>query len=711
MEVLEDIKQHPIFRILLPFVLGIVFYFITKPIIHNYVIITTVFSLVFIIVVFHILAGKYWNYQWLYGAFIYLAFFVFGFIISVQQGKTSDIGIKGEAKILGTVENEPKLKENSVQTRISIEAYETNNEWYATTGFIQLFLEKTDEAAKLKAGDQIIFSPDLQQYENAGNPYEFDYEKYLWQHLISYSDYLTGNEWIKTETYKKFHVKRFAQNIRNSLINIYRENGLEGDELAVATALSLGNKSSLSDNVRQSYSISGGMHVLAVSGLHVGIVFLVINSLLGFLKKKKHLLIKTVLVILLIWFYALITGLSPSVTRASLMFSLFALGKVMKRNPGFLNILSTSALISLIINPFAITEIGFQLSYAAVGSIVFFYPRIYSLITVSNKILDKLWSLVAVSVAAQIGTLPLTIYYFNQFSNYFILTNILLIPLVSIAIYSAILLIVVSPIGFLSVFVGKIFNFIIYLMNTGVSFIESLPWSASTIYIDRFQFVLLIAIILLVVFILEYRKNKLFIPALFCLICFMGNALINKIESINQRDIVVYNIRNTSVINFIDARDNIIVTGVNSNLSDGKNKTFAKYHLRRGLNEEKIVFIEHLNPDYILRNIISINNPHVFLKNGLIGFHNLRLALVGDKLKYPKNPSVKLNVDYVIVTGYKGVSFNELLRSFNFKSVIIDSSVADYYAENITQQLLLAGYNVFNVKESGAFIHSIENEI
>jgi competence protein ComEC len=711
-EIFEDIKQHPVFRLLFPFVIGIVAAMNFRIAVPDFILLISVFVLLILSVVCYKLSGNLWNINWLFGVVIYLAFFWLGFILTMQHAAKADLQIhEASGKIIGMVEEEPKPKEKSVQIKLKVEAYQVSSDWYSTDGYIQLFLEKTLEAESLKPGDRIIFNPDLKQYQNSGNPAEFDYEKYLWQHLIAYSDYLEGVEWTKTESYQKNNIKRFAQNIRNSLIEIYTKNGLEGDELAVATALTLGNKSSLSDNVRQSYSISGGMHVLAVSGLHVGIVFLVINSLMSFIKKREHLWIKTLIVILLIWFYAFITGLSPSVTRASLMFSLFALGKIMKRNPGFLNIISVSAIISLIINPFAITEIGFQLSYAAVASIVFFYSRIYNLLIISNKLIDKLWSLVAVSVAAQIGTLPLSLYYFNQFSNYFILTNILLIPLVSVAIYSAILLVIFSPIAFLSAFIGSVFSFVIKTMNYGVSFIENLPGSYSEIYIDKFQFLLIILIILLLLLLLEYRRTKLVFPLLLCIILFFSDSLLNNIKQISQRDFVIYNLRNTSVINFIDARDNIIFTGIESNIAKGDDRVFAKYKLQRGLEKEKVVFLEHLKPDYILRNIVSIDNPHIFIKYGLVKFYNLRMAIVGNDLPYPRNPSQKIDVDYIVITGYRGYSAKYIFENFNFKTVIIDSSVADYYADELMEQISSEGFDVFNVKKSGAFIYSNSIEI
>jgi competence protein ComEC len=707
-ELFDDIKQHPIFRILVPFVLGIVIALWIKPVIDNFLVWMSIIVYVLMLFIVFSFTAKQYRINWIFGLFVHLGFFWMGFLLTSQyMGGVNNSSLENaEGELVGVVVSEPEIKEKTIKVKVDIEAYRIKNNWYGTQANMLLYLEKNQDATQLKLGDKIVFSPELTQYQNSGNPEEFDYEKYMWHQLIAYSDYINSTEWMKIGQSRTNRFAIYASKIRNGLVNIYRKSGLCGDELAVASALTLGTKSNLSDSVRQSYSISGGMHVLAVSGLHVGIVFLVINSLLAFFKKRKFLIIKTVLIVCTIWFFAFITGFSPSVTRAALMFSFFAFSKLMKKNPGFLNILSASALISLIINPFAITEIGFQLSYAAVGAIVFFHPYIYGLIYIKNRQLDKVWSLIAVSLAAQIGTAPFGLFYFNQFSNYFLLTNLLLIPLVSIAIYLAMLLIIVSPIAVLSKAVGFVFSFVIKIMNGGVSFIEQLPLSSSEIYINLFQFIVLLSVVVLLMLFLEYRKSNLFLWSLTCVALFLGSSLLNKFQQSNQRNVVVYNIKNTAAINLIDGTDNLLISNLESNLVEDNSQVFKKFWLSRGLDEEKRLYMEQMTSENILQNIIRVDNPHIFVKNGFIGFYNIRIAIVGEDILLPVASSIKIPVDVLIVTGARGKNADFIKQHFTFKYLVIDSSVATNIANSIEEKLSFADGKIYNVQNLGAFLLS-----
>ena len=642
------------------------------------------------------------------GVLFNIAFLYIGFLLTTQRLETSQIQLNKDAgELIGLVDSEPVINDKSVKLKVSLEAYRLHSDWYESSGNIILYLERDQNSEILIPGDRIIFSPDLEQYKNAGNPEEFDYQKYLWHHFIQYTDYVKSNEWSLVYQAKDQHLLRISTGIRNRLISIYKKNGLTGDELAVASALTLGNKLSLSDKIRKSYSVSGGMHVLAVSGLHVGIVFFVISSLLFFIRSRKYLWIKTILIVLFIWFYAFITGFSPSVTRATLMFSLFAFGKLMKQNPGFLNILSASALINLVINPLAITEIGFQLSYAAVASIVFFYPRIYSLVYVENKYLDKIWSLIVVSIAAQLGTMPITIFYFHQFSNYFLLTNLLLIPLVSIAIYLAIALLLIASIPFLAHIVGFAFKFTIQIMNKGISLIENLPFSSSVAYISEFQFVILLVFVFSIVMFLEYKRNQWLFTSLTVLLLFFINTLIVGIKHDKQVNFLVYNVRNTSAINFIDGRDNLLVTSLNNKSENQHKYACENYWLKKGLSKEKILYIEDMQAQNLLQTITSIDNPHIFSKFGFIGFYKLKVAIANRNIYLPQNPLNPISVDYLIVSGYYGMSAERIINLFICNKVIIDSSVSKSIAKEISTKLQAEGYSVYNVHESGAFLLSV----
>ncbi|MBO7653120.1 MAG: ComEC family competence protein, partial [Bacteroidales bacterium] len=358
-----------------------------------------------------------------------------------SEAKDTLAGYKGF--VIGEVADDPKIKESNVSLEINVSAIRDGDEWIETSGRTLLYLEKDSASLILRTGDRIVFSPELSGIENKGNPEEFDYRKYLAYNMIFSSDYLAGDDWrLVDDEAVGFRPK--LSRLRMKLVGLLRDFGLSDDEVSVMSAMTMGYSDILSDEIRHAYSSAGAMHILAVSGLHVGIIYGIIVFLLSFIKNDKLNWLKVVLTISLIWLYALFTGLSPSVSRASLMFSLMSLGKLQKNSHGSLNAVFASMFILLVINPYNLVNIGFQLSYSAVIGIIILQPRLYAIFEVKNKFLDWIWSLTTVSVAAQLATMPLCFYYFHQFSNYFLLTNYVMIPISTIAIWTCFIFFAVS---------------------------------------------------------------------------------------------------------------------------------------------------------------------------------------------------------------------------------------------------------------------------
>ena len=193
--------------------------------------------------------------------------------------------------------------------------------------------------------------------------------------------------------------------------------------------------------------MSGASHVLALSGLHIGFLYMLLLLLLKWLPGNVWgvRLFRAIVIITALWGFAFITGLSPSVVRSVIMFSLLALSVLSGRTGISLNTLALTAFIMLAVHPFWLFDVGFQLSFSAVTAILLIYPRLFRLLPIGNGVLKKVWALMCVSLAAQIGTAPLVLLYFSRFSTHFLLTNLLVIPLVSVIMYSAVILLVVSP--------------------------------------------------------------------------------------------------------------------------------------------------------------------------------------------------------------------------------------------------------------------------
>lgn len=629
----------------------------------------------------------------------------------------ASFNVEGEAKdtlagykgfVIGEVADDPKIKENNVSIEINVSAIRDGDEWIETSGRTLLYLEKDSASMLLRTGDRIVFSPELSGIENKGNPEEFDYRKYLAYNMIFSSDYLAGDDWrLVDDEAVGFRPK--LSRLRMKLVGLLRDFGLSDDELGVMSAMTMGYSDILSDEIRHAYSSAGAMHILAVSGLHVGIIYGIIVFLLSFIKNDKLNWLKVLITITLIWLYALFTGLSPSVSRASLMFSLMSLGKLQKNSPGSLNAVFASMFILLVINPYNLVNIGFQLSYSAVIGIIILQPRLYAIFEVKNKFLDWIWSLTTVSVAAQLATMPLCFYYFHQFSNYFLLTNYVMIPISTIAIWTCFIFFAVSWIPYISTAVAYCLSWLAKAMNYACLTIEGLPFStAQDIYIDIPQMILLFAIIVLFVtfFFFTKRYRHLFAAVTMCVILAATN-LWQSVEASSQKTLVVYNISKTTAINIIDGTDNIMFANLDSIQPEKIEFTAKNNWLKKGLDREKYVNLSS-GKENLLSTITTIDNRKVFFKHKFIDYDGLKLYVLDDNFMPIDDESFgKVDVDYVVLSDSPYVTLEEVAEHFNFKKIIIASSNSISRCEAWDAEKVALGYDVHDVRTDGAFIVTI----
>lgn len=704
----EEIKKYPFIRITIPFIVGIVLSITTS--ISSTICAFGFFAVIIVYTIFHFY--NRFSHSVLIGILINLIFIFTGAFLTSIKGESAQSSFNKikEGLIIGEIDRDPRIGEKTTSLEISVLAVNNSNIWNSANGKTILYIENSDESANLKPGDKLIFSPKLSEIENKGNPEEFDYKQYLAYNLILSSDYLKSDDWQLLSSESDLSVSHKFMRFRQLLISKLEKYGLTNDELSVASALALGYKDTLSDEIRHAYSSSGAMHILAVSGLHVGIVYGIIIFLLSFIKNKKLNFTKVVLTIVLVWFYAVLTGLSPSVSRAALMFSIIALGKLQKHGSGSMNAIATSAFILLLINPYNLTNIGFQLSYIAVIGIVLIYEPIYRIFEVKNKFLDKIWSLTAVSVAAQLATAPICLFYFHQFSNYFLLTNYLLIPISTIAIWLVISVFIFSGIDIVASFLAKILTWVIRAMNHISLGIENLPFSVSRdIYISLPQLVFLyLAIIFFFVFFFQSKKYKHFVIGVLSVIIFASISLFDTLASKEQKYFIVYNINKTTAVNLIDGKSNLLFANIDS--ASIKNIEFSAKNnwLKKGLDQEKYIDLSS-GKESILSNISNIDKANIFYKKKFISFDEIRIFILDDSfvpLILDESFS-KIEVDYIVLSNNPQVNLSEINEYFEFKEIIIDSSNSLKSSETWTEENLLLDYDLYNVKSNGAFIIKI----
>ncbi|QQS50244.1 MAG: ComEC/Rec2 family competence protein [Bacteroidota bacterium] len=427
-------------------------------------------------------------------------------------------------------------------------------------------------------GSRVFFKATLKPIKNNGNPNEWNASLYQAQRGYFCKGYVS-KDFLVIKSGKRFPVKRLATNIQARAMQQFASMLEEPNALAVVTALTLGNRDLLSDEIEKSYANTGVIHVLAVSGLHVGILYLFLNFLLAILDKNPWTRqIKTVVIVLIIWFYALITGLSPSVIRAAIMFTVFALGRSIKREINMFNLLALAALIMLLINPLILFHVGFQLSFLAVGGIVFFQPHFYKLFEFKSYLADYVFKLLTVTFAAQLITAPVTLYYFNQFPVYFWLANLVLIPLFAFALVLAIAALVIAEIPLLREIVSWILEFCLQVANKWIIFVEKLPGSViENIHFDRPAILFSFAILILLSKWLLEARNKLLLMALAMFLLWSGYAFYQTQTHNQNRKLIAYAQPGAEMIGIYGDNKNFLIVSS----SESRFESLKKYYLKK----------------------------------------------------------------------------------------------------------------------------------
>ena len=682
------LHQTPFFRLVIPFLAGILFQ-IYYPLIN--VSIIYILSSLFLVALLFVIIKLTRNYtiNKIWGVLVSLILFFSGMqLVSIKQQNTYNFN-NAECTFIATLIEQPEEKENSVKTVLKIDYFKDSISWLRNNSHVLCYFQKDSLTLNLNLGDQILTKSYLNEIKHSGNPYTFNYKKYLKYKGIYNQCYIKADSYNIIAHNKGSKIRIFSNKTRQRLLSIYKKNNISGDEFAVLSALTLGYKSELTPELKESFSTSGSMHILAVSGLHVGIIFIILCKLLFFMQKNKYgKILQSLIIIAVLFFYAFLTGLSESVLRATIMFTFISIGRMFTRQTNIYNTISASALVLLIINPYSIMNVGFQLSYAAVISIVFFQPKIYSLLYLKNTIPDYIWQLISVAIAAQLGTFPITIYYFDQFPVYFILSNIIIIPIATIIVYSTLLLFALSFSGVLLFYISKILNYITFLLNKIVNFIEQLPYSKiDQILIDRYEVIILMILIFSISFFIITKRINFFKYTLWILTGLILYNISSGYLKSKRSIFTIHNIPKLSAINLIEGNKAFFICNKEINTND-KNIIYNVAPLWREyeIGEKNTTLMQSCKPiDYF-----SFKNKRIVqLKNdSIINFL----------------PEQKLEIDYIILSENININISDLKQYFEFDKIIFDSSNSFYKIKNWERECNQTNTSFYNIPDKGAFI-------
>ncbi|MES2619916.1 MAG: ComEC/Rec2 family competence protein [Bacteroidota bacterium] len=628
--------------------------------------------------------------------------------------------LQEENFIVARIIKPPLEKEKVITVIAQVEEVKSANNSTATKGNILINILRDSSVNDLQYGDVIVFKSKIEEFDEPKNPEEFSFKLYQSFHNIYNRTFLKPGSWrLVAHDHGNFFMSNIYR-IREYFLSLIIRYVKDKNDFAVASAIMLGYNDYMNGDITRAYASSGALHVLSVSGLHVGIMFFMLNILLKPMdnRGRKMVVAKAIIIIAFIWFYACLTGLSPSVLRSAAMFSMIQAGTVLIRNVNIYNVIFGSALVLMLFNPFIITEVGFKLSYLAVLGIIYIQPKISSLLVIGTarepsfrkqrwllkpfyflrydlwwfflKIADLGWQIIAVSIAAQIATCPLSLLYFHQFPNLFLLSNLVVIPVSNLILFLGTALCAVGEISFLNEVIGWCFSHLLWLLNKFIFWIGSIPFGLiSGISITMIEMALLYFLILLLCWLTEEKKVKVLVTSL--LIVF-GLSVFYSYEQIiksRQKKIFVYSVPKQSAIAFIDGRK------VMHDFDNGliSNESSMLFHVKHhwwycGVKEE----------------VTSVGSTQLPFGK-LILFEEKKILIVDTALE--KNTfelKNKLKVDLVVLSHNPKVYLENLSTLVDFNEVVFDSSNKlwriNYWKKDCDKMQI----KYWNVTEQGAYV-------
>ncbi|MEN9908457.1 MAG: hypothetical protein RLZZ540_1606 [Bacteroidota bacterium] len=531
-----------------------------------------------------------------------------------------------------------KLKSSSYNQRYIALVQTIDNKNYS--GRILLNIPKKIQPTPFEIGTMVSIKGNLQKNKKPDNPNQFDYSSYLNSKQIYAQLYAnSANIKISPEPQKDiwFYIAKITTRITTNLEKSHFNN----TALAVATALILGQRQDISPEIIQDYQYAGAVHILSVSGLHVGFIFLFLNFILKPIPNtRKGSFLKLTILLTSLFFFALLAGLSPSIVRSVVMFSFVAIGLHLRRSVNIYHTLLVSILLILLFQAYFLFDLGFQLSYFAVFFIVWFQPILASYWKPKNKILKYCWDILTVSFAAQIGTLPLSLYYFHQFPGLFFITNLAVIPLLSIIMFLGVVVMSFAAMGFTAIWLTKPLEWSILFLNKIINTIAS--FEQFIIKDISFNFILLCCSYILIIATIIWLKKPHFYKLVFVLlsIILLQSAFIfNQWQIQNQEEWIVLNSKRKTLIiqrngNEVCLYSNDSAVAKNKMLNSYLVGNFSHIQKQKSLNhtayfkENKIlildsigVFPKNANPDIVLLTQtpkINLERMLVFLKPKLV---------------------------------------------------------------------------------------------
>jgi competence protein ComEC len=691
-------REVPFVRLLMPLLLGIAVALYVNIPLHF---LNIVILLFFIAIIFLANRKLETGIKDLFSILVHLILLLVGYQLTIYQNDFHKAqhfrhSLSKENTIIGTVTS-VKSSGRFLNTNLAVEQIKSGNDTILhRCGNIMLSIDQAELKEAPEYGDRLIVSAYIKELEGPKNPAAFDYRLFLRMKGIYHQAFVKGERWAKIETGTGNPLLAWTGTLRAELLKTLRLYLPTENEYAVGAAMLLGFRDGMNEEIKNAYAGTGATHVMAVSGLHIGLVFLGLGLLLRLLlwRNKFMRFFKPCIMLTGIWLFALLSGASPSAMRAAFMFSLIIVSQSLNREGSIYNTLASSAFCLLIYNPFLLMEVGFQLSYLAVTGIVYFQPKIYKLWFIENKIGNYLWQMASVGLAAQLITFPLSIFYFHQFPVYFWLSGLIVVPAATFIIgLGALLFLSHYYLPFLSFFVGKTLWWVITLMNGMIFLIRKLPAGLiDGIWIGFAVFILLYLVISTSVIAINSKQSRWAMYALGFFVLAIGISSFTDIQQQQQTSVVFYHSPKNTLIDFIDGQS--VVTFKNESLSQKKKNRAAGNH-------QASIGIDNVE-EFLLQTDTTFEKGPLKYQKPFVQFHEHRFALI-DQLPFQK-PEAPIEVDFLLLYNNPQLKLSTLLEYFDFDTLIIGSSNTRKQTERWIDDCKASGKNHYSISKSGAFI-------
>ncbi|MCE7994374.1 MAG: ComEC/Rec2 family competence protein [Roseivirga sp.] len=592
----------------------------------------------------------------------------------------------------GIVIEEPVEKARSVNLRLNVKRAYIDRQWQVVTGLVNLYVSK-EAGDSISYGDWLLVKGAPEQSGAPSNPGEFDFANYLVYNNMFHQQF-AGNDFVRlggstpnllkarSIQLRKFCKDRLVRHIDNAEVR------------SVMLAIVLGIKNELDNDLQGAFSASGAMHVLAVSGLHVGIIYAIILLSFKWLRvdQRKGRWWIAIISILALWCYAFLTGLSPSVLRAVTMFSFIALAKAMNRNGNIYNTLAASAFLLLWYNPYLIMSVGFQLSYLAVFGIVYLQPKFYQLFTINNYLLDKIWAITCVSLAAQVATAPLSMLYFHQFPTYFLISNLFIIPAAFIMLIMGLFMLVFSSIPFVGEGLGWLIEIFVQLVNTLVYFVRDLPGSTlEGIRITTGETWLVYTVFIFLI-LLFYKRRFSYLILSFGVACVFAISQIDlRKDYLHSSTFRLLDVSNTSVADFRYSSHSRLLA--DSIFKADQNK--RRFHFEPG----RLLAGSNLRPEDDKLPLVSRD----FMGNKVVCFRGETFFFLQNPLPPVTIKYEALTVDHLVVSHNAVRDLDTVVDKLDFGDLLIDTSNKSYVAQKLIKQAARLDLTAHSIQRHGYF--------